>query len=179
MDQTIAYRFGPDDYIALIRARRSSGPLGRLGRPGRAALFGLLVAALAMAANYDSLVSDPWPWLAMGGIVLVIMMLVAPLGEYLGERLMAYWLFPRSSVANKDVTLEFGDHDVRSRVGGNEGRVSWRSIVRVIETKDGLFLALSRAELIAVPKRALPSADAFAGLARQVRAKVAAAIAGQ
>jgi hypothetical protein len=115
----------------------------------------------------------------MGGIVLVIMMLVAPAGEYLGERLMAYWLYPRYSVANKDVMLEFGDQDVRSRVGGNEGRVPWRSIVRVIETQDGLFLALSRAELIAVPKRALPSSDAFAGLARQLRAKVDASMAGQ
>ena len=97
----------------------------------------------------------------------------------LGERLMARWLFPRYSIANKDVTLEFGDQDVRSRVGGNEGRISWRAFVRVIETKDGLFLALSRAELLAVPKRALPTADAFAGLARQVRAKLDVSIAGR
>jgi YcxB-like protein len=175
MDHTIVYRFGRDDYIALLRASRSSGPLGR---PGRAALFGLLVAVLAMAANYDSLLRDPWPWLAMGGIVLVIMVLVAPVGEYLGERLMASWMFPRYSVADKDVTLRFGEQDLRSRVGGNEGRVSWRSIVRVLETEDGLFLALSGAELIAVPKRALPSAAAFADLARQVRAKVDASTAG-
>jgi hypothetical protein len=48
----------------------------------------------------------------------------------------------------------------------------------VIETRDGLFLALSRAELIQVPRRALPSAAAFADLAGRVRAKVAASIAG-
>jgi hypothetical protein len=48
--------------------------------------------------------------------------------------------------------------------------------VRVIETEDGLFLALSRAELIAIPKRALSSADAFADLAREVREKVRASV---
>jgi hypothetical protein len=78
-----------------------------------------------------------------------------------------------------DVTLELDDQDVRSKVGENEGRISWRSIARVIETKDGLFLALSRAELLAVPKRALPSADAFADLARHVRAKIEASRAVQ
>jgi hypothetical protein len=174
MEQTIAYRFGPEDYVAVLRASRSVGPFGRLGRWGRAMLFGLLIAGLAIAFGRDSASNAPGAVLVAGAVVFAVVTLVAPIGEYLGERLMVRWWFPRYSVANKDVTLEFGDQDLRSKVGGNEGRISWRSIVRVIETRDGLFLALSRAELLAVPERALPSAEAFAGLARQVRAKVGA-----
>jgi len=41
MDHAIAYRYGRKDYIAMLRASRSVGPLGRLGRWGRAVLLGL------------------------------------------------------------------------------------------------------------------------------------------
>jgi YcxB-like protein len=179
MEQTIAYRFGPDDYIAMLRASRSIGPLGRFGRWGRAALFGVLIGGLVIVFSYDTLLAAPGLVLPAAAIVAALVTAVAPIGEFLAERLMARWLFPRYSVANKDVTLELGEQDIRSRSEGSEGRISWRSIIRVIETKDGLFLALSRAELIQVPRRALPSAAAFADLAGQVRAKVAASIAGQ
>jgi hypothetical protein len=175
MEQTIAYRFGPDDYIALLRASRSIGPLGRWGR---AALFGVLIGGLVIVFSYDTLLAAPALVLVAATVVFALVTAVAPIGEYLAERLMARWLFPRYSYANKDVTLELGEQDIRLRIEGSEGRISWRSIQRVIETKDGLFLALSRAELIQVPRRALPSAAAFADLAGQVRTKVAASIAG-
>ena len=178
MDQTIAYRFGPDDYIALLRAGRSIGPLGRLGRWGRAGLFGVLIGGLVIVFSYDTLLAAPRLVLVAATIVFAVVTPVAPIGEYLAERLMARWLFPRYSFANKDVMLELGEQDIHSRIEGSEGRISWRSITRVIETRDGLFLALSRAELIQVPRRALPSAAAFADLAGRVRAKVAASITG-
>jgi hypothetical protein len=59
-----------------------------------------------------------------------------------------------------------------------EGRISWPSIVRILQTTDYLFLALSRAEMLVVPKRATPSADAFTDLARYVRGKVDTSVAG-
>jgi hypothetical protein len=62
------------------------------------------------------------------------------------------------------------DHTITYRYG----RVSWGSIGRVIETDAGLLLALSRAELIVIPRRALPSTGAFADLAREVREKLRA-----
>jgi hypothetical protein len=178
MEQTIAYRFGPNDYIALLRASRSIGPLGRLGRWGRAAVFGVLIGGMVIVFSYDTLLAAPGLVLVAATMVFALVTAVAPLGEYLAERLMARWLFPRYSFANKELTLELGEQDIRSRMEGSEGRISWRSIIRVIETKDGLFLALSRAELIQLPRRALPSAAAFAELAGEVRSKVAASIAG-
>jgi len=174
MDHTIAYRYGRNDYIAMLRASRSIGPLGRLGRWGRAVLLGLLAAALVIIYSYDSLWGVPWLVLGICAIVFALAMLVAPVGEYLGELLLARWTFPRYSIAGKDVTLALDDHDIRTQAGGNEGRVAWGSIGRVIETDAGLYLALSRAELIAIPRRAVPSADAFADLAREVREKVRA-----
>jgi hypothetical protein len=174
MNHTIAYRYVRDDYIAMLRASRSIGPLGRLGRWGRAMLLGMLAVALVIVYSYDSLWGVPWLVLGVCAVVLVMAILVAPVGEYLGELVLARWMFPRYSIAGKDVTLELDEQDIRSKAGGNAGRVSWRSIARVIETEDGLYLALSRAELIAIPRRALPSADAFADLARQIREKVRA-----
>jgi hypothetical protein len=174
MDHTIAYRYGRKDYIAMLRASRSIGPLGRLGRWGRAVLLGLLAAVLVIVYSYDALWGVPWLVLGVAAIVFALAVLVAPLGEYLGELLLARWMFPRYSIADQDVTLELDDHDIRTKAGGNEGRVSWGSVRRVIETDAGLFLALSRAELIVIPRRALPSADAFADLARAVREKVRA-----
>jgi hypothetical protein len=57
MEQTIAHRFGPDDDIALLRASRSIGPLGRRGR-------GALIGGLAVAFSYDSLSADAFAGLA-------------------------------------------------------------------------------------------------------------------
>jgi hypothetical protein len=186
MDQTISYRFGRDDYSALVRARRSIGPLGRLGTRGRGLRLGLLLGLLGagqwVVSRFDLLWVDPWHVLIVGTILfvfmLLLMILVAPVGERLGDWAAARWQFPQSSIANKDVTLEFGEEGIRSKVGGVEGRFSWPSFARVIETRDGLFLALSRTELLAVPRRALPSAEAFAGLVRQVRARLDASTAG-
>lgn len=174
MDHTIAYRYGRNDYIAMLRASRSVGPLGRLGRWGRGVLLGVFAAALVIVYGYDALWGVPWLVLGVSAVVFVLAALVAPAGEYLGELLLARWMFPRYSISDKDVTLALDDHDIRTKAGGNEGRVSWRSIGGVIETDAGLFLALSRAELIAIPRRALPSADAFAELAREVREKLRA-----
>jgi hypothetical protein len=61
MERTIAYRFGPNDYIALLRASRSIGPLGRWGR---AALFGGLIGGRVIVFSHDTLLAAP-------GLVLV------------------------------------------------------------------------------------------------------------
>jgi hypothetical protein len=172
MDHTVTYRFGPADCVALIRARRSIGRFGRLGPWGRAGLLGLSVVGLVIVFSYDAVLGAPWLMLAVCAALFVLMVLAARLGEDLGERLMARWWFPRYSVANKDVTLRFDHEGTHTTVGGMAGRVSWRAIARVFETKDFLLLAVSRAEMLVVPRRALASADAFADLVRYARAKV-------
>jgi YcxB-like protein len=172
MDHTVTYRFGSDDYIALIRAHRSLGALGRFGRWGRYVCFGLFSVALINLFNYESWSYQPIVALILSGIMFLIVVLVAPVGEFLGEWGLAWWMFPRQSIANKDCTLAFDDDGIRSKYGDIEGRIPWRSITRILETKDRFFLSISRAEMIPVPKRALGSPDAVAELGHYIRSKI-------
>ena len=178
MDHTVTYRYGRDDYIALLRAQRSRSLLGRLGRWGRYACFALFFVVLI---NLLDILSRSFDWsvdLITSGVVFLVMLLAAPLGEFLGEHALSRWIFPRYSMANKDITLTFGEDGIHSKYGGMEGRIPWQSVVHILETKDYLFLSISRAEMILVPRRALPSPDAAAELAHYIRSKVDVAAIG-
>jgi len=171
MDHTVTYRYGRNDYIALIRAQRSLSLLGRLGRWGRYACFGLFFVVLINLLGVLSWSFDLQVDLITSGIVFLIMVLTPPLGEFLGDRALARWIFPRYSAANKDVTLTFGDDGIRSKYGDLEGRIPWPSVVHILATKDYPFLSISRAEVIVVPRLALPSPHAAAELAHYIRSK--------
>jgi hypothetical protein len=179
MGHTITYRYGRDDYIAALRAQRSMSPLARFGRWGRYACFALLFVVLIDLINHEMFWNNPFVAFVVSGILFVIAMIVAPIGEFLAEQALARWILPRHSIANKDVTLEFGDDGVRSRYGGMQGSIPWPSINRVLDAEDHLFLSISRAEMMMVPKRALPSADAVAELQHYIRSKIGAAAANE
>jgi hypothetical protein len=178
MDHTVTYRFGRADYIALLRAQRSLSALNRFGRWGRYAGFGLFFVVLINLDNILSWSFDPAVDLTMSVIVFVLIVLVAPLGEFLADRLLSLWIFPRFSVANKDVTLTFADDGIRTQHGGMEGKIPWSSVKRLLQTKDHLFLSVSRAENVVVPRRALPSDDAAAELGNYIRSRLNAVKAG-
>jgi hypothetical protein len=174
MDHTVTYRFGRRDYIAALKANRALSMLGRFGRWGRYACFALFFVVLINLINIGSWSFDVVT-LIVSAIMFVVMLIVAPLGEATADQLLSRLRFPQLSVANKECTLVFGEEGIRSNYGGIEGRVPWRAIVRILETNDYLLLVISRAEVILVPQRALPSADAAAELAHYIRAKVEAA----
>ena len=178
MGHTVTYRYGRDDYIALLRAQRALGPLGRFGRWGRYACFALFLVVIVDLINYEGTWSQPLVvTLVVSGLLFVIAMLVAPIGEFLADQFLGRWMFPRHSVANKDVTLEFADDGVHSRYSVMQGLIPWPSINRIFDTEDHIFLSISRAEMMVVPKRALPSADAAAELQHYIRSKIGAAAA--
>jgi hypothetical protein len=174
MDHTVTYRFGRSDYIALLRMQRTRGLFGPLGRWDRYALFALLLVVLFNLLDVSSGSFDPPVALMTSGLAFAALFLAAPLGEFLGERALARWIFPRFSQANKDLTLTFGDDGIRSKYAGMEGTVPWKSVLGVLETDNCLYLPISRAEMIVVPGRALPSANAAMELAHYIRSKVAA-----
>jgi hypothetical protein len=178
VDHTVSYRFGRDDYIALLRAHRSLSLLGRFGRWGRYACFGVFFVVLINLFNYELWPDEPTVALILSAIIFAIAVLVAPIGEFIAERGLALWIFPRQSMANKDCTLAFDNDGIRSKYGDIEGRVPWRAITRFLETKDHFFLPISRMEMVLVPKRALPSADAVAELGHYMQSKIAAATSG-
>jgi YcxB-like protein len=172
MDYTFTYRLGRDDYVALLRANRA---MCRLGRWGRAALIALLCVAFIWTFSSDSLLDHPWRNLLIYGIAFAILMLIVPRFERVGDLLMARVLVSRYRVANKELTLELGDDGIHSTFDGIEGRIPWSAIVRLFTTNDHLFLGISRAEMLVIPRRATASAEAFAELTRYVHAKVPAA----
>jgi len=178
MDHSVTYCFGRADYIALLRAQRSLGVFHRFGRWGRYACFGFFCVALVNLTNILSWSFDPVVDLTLSFIVFVIILLAAPLGEFLADRVLSLWVFPRFSVANKDLTLTFADDGIRSQYGGMEGKIPWGSVKRVLETKDYLFLSISRAEKVVVPRRAVASPAAAAELAQYIRSKAGAAAGG-
>jgi hypothetical protein len=174
MDHTVTYRFGRADYIALLRAHRTQGFVGRhFGRWGRYVCFGLFFVAVVFLINMPN-----WSFdfdevdLIVYSVTFVIIVLMAPVGEFLAWRVLSLFIFPRYSVANKDLTVTFADDGIRSQHSGMEGKIPWSTVTRVLETKDYLFLPISRAEMIVVPRRALPSDDAAAELAHYIRSKV-------
>jgi hypothetical protein len=177
MDYTVSYRFGRDDYLALLRAYRLRGPFGRLGRFGRYACFALVVVVLT-----NLLVLEPWndPVVALitSALLMVVMFAVAPLGEFLGERVLLQMRFSKLSVANKDCTLVFSDDGIRTKYGDIEGRMPWRSITHMVTNKAYIYLPISRAEAVLVPTRALPSPGAVANLEHYIRSRLGAAAAG-
>jgi len=178
MDHTVTYRFGRDDYIALLRAHRLTSPLGGFGRWGRYGCFGVFSVVLINLFYYESWWGDPVGAVFGSTVIFVVIVVVAPVGEFIGEQILALWIYPRRSVANKDCTLELDDGGIQSKYGDIEGRLPWRTIARILETKDYFFLFISRAETILVPKRALPSPDAVTELRHYIRCKVDAAATG-
>lgn len=177
MDHTVTYRVGRADYIAMLRARRPLGALGRWGRPVGYGLFFVVLINLINVLS-GSLEPDLEVVLATSVFAFVFIGLCALGGDWLKERVLSRRIFPRYSVANKDLTITFADDGIRSQHSGMEAKFPWSAVTSILETKDYLFLPISRAETIVVPKRALPSPDAAAKLAHYIRSKVATDPAG-
>jgi hypothetical protein len=178
MDHTVTYRYGWHDYFALQLAHFWLSPLGRLGR-WRKYLFAAAMVVFYNLANLLLWSFDLVTDLIVSAIIFPTVLLGAAIGEFLSKMFFALWtkfLFPRLSVANKDCTLTFGEEGIVSKYGDIEGRLPWRSITNILETKDFLFLSISRMEMILVPRRALPSDDAAAALGTYIRSRVAAAV---
>jgi hypothetical protein len=178
MDHTVTYHFGRRDYIALLQGNRALGLLGRFGRWGRYASFALFVVVLLNLLNIFSWSFDMVTFLIVSAVMFVIVLVAAPIGEFIADRLLSLWVFPRLSVAEKDCTLVFGEDGIRSKYGDIEGRVPWRSIVRIMDAKEYIYLTISRAEMILVPKRALPSPDAAEALVHYIKSMVDFAASG-
>jgi hypothetical protein len=175
MDQTVTCRFGLDDYVALVRTARLLGPLGRrLGRWGRNAVF-TAVASTAAIIFYIALEGVSMPFVlifvaALYGLIFAASLLI----DAVLERPWLRRVYRRFSVADKDVTLHFGDDRIRISFAGFESTIQWPSIKHLIETKTHVFLFLGRVEGIVVPLRAVGSSEKLGALAGAIRARLAA-----
>jgi hypothetical protein len=175
MDQSVTYRFGFDDYVALVRASRSLGPLGRLGRFGRIALFTVAVGTLAIAVSTfrDAAISNV---VIYAILVYGLLFAAVALSDIVGEPLLLRYRYRRFAIADKEVTLRFGDDGVRAAFAGVESSIQWPSFKYFVATKDHIFLLLSRAEGLVVPLRAVADAAALGALASSIRSKIGSKI---
>jgi hypothetical protein len=178
MDHTVTFRVGRADYIAMLRAGRSLGVFGRFGNWVRGVVYGLFFVALINLIYILSESFDPVTDFLSSVIAFVIIVLAAPVGRWLGDHILSRRIFPRFAVANKDLTITFADDGIRTQHSGIEGKFPWSTVTRILETKNYLFLLISRAETIMVARRALSSPDAAAELATYIRSKVVTTPAG-
>jgi hypothetical protein len=176
MDQSITYRFELNDYAALVRAGRTLGLLGWLGRWGRIALFTLVFGTLVLIAAVTTTFWDAPMSTVLGFAAFIYALLFATvaLADVVGEPLLFRHRYRRFAIADKQVALRLNDNGVRATFAGVESSIPWPSFTRLIEASEHLFLFLSRAEAIVIPVRAVGNSEKLAELARSIRAKLGA-----
>jgi hypothetical protein len=177
MDQSVTYRFGLEDYAALVRAARTLGPLGPLGRWGRIALFTVVFGTLVLIAAVLTTFRDASmsTLLGLAAFIYGLLFVSTAVGDLVGDPLLFRYRYRRLASAGKDMTLQFSDDRLLVRCVGVESTIPWPSFKWVIETKDHLFLFLSRAEGLVVPMRAVGSPQALGALASAIRNRVGGA----
>ena len=173
MAYTLTFDYGYDDFAALIKAKRSLGLMGALGP----ATPYIVVSALYLLFMVASLAYDGMPFAEMlrapavfyilVGIPLVIA-LVAII-NFLFARLAFRPVFKRFALADKEVTISLDETGVTWTGGGLSGACPWANVKWIVETKDRLFLFISKVEAVVLPRRAVSSDREFQALAAYAR----------
>jgi hypothetical protein len=170
---SLTYIYGYDDFAALIRAKRSIGPMGKLGP---------ITPYLAVSALYLVLIVSSLAWdnispaemlkaqtllLILAGIP-VVMVLVAVI-NLVFMRLVYRLIFQRFALADKEITVILDESGIKWSGDGFAGQCIWSKVKRVVENDERLFLFISKVEGLVLPRRAAASDRAFRELAAYVR----------
>ncbi|WP_416408390.1 YcxB family protein [Agrobacterium rosae] len=86
--------------------------------------------------------------------------------------LIAVLVFKTRAAANKEIVVTLSDHGVRARSADINSEISWKGIVKAIETQTHLFLALSKREALILPRRGFASDADYAEGVALVRANL-------
>lgn len=169
---TVTYRYAYRDYLEALRARRGEHAwLGRIGR--YLVLMAALVAPTIVGAALEggdmahSLSTESLPSLAAAAAAVTAASIVF---EVLLVLAVPWLSYRQLAVRGRPLRIELGEA-VGWSLDGACGRVDWPSVVRVVETRHGLFLFVSGSEAFLLPRRALGSDAAFAQLAAFVRSR--------
>jgi hypothetical protein len=169
---SLTYTYGYDDFVALVRAKRTLGPMGR---------FGWVSPYVVVSALYVVLVAAGFAWdgvpvsrllegqnllMLLAGMLVVIAIVAAI------DFVFLYWLyrlvFRRYALANREITITLEDDRIKWSSGAFAGECAWSGIKRMVETKDRLFLFISKVEAIVLPRRAVASDAEFRSIAAYV-----------
>lgn len=173
MSYTLAYTYSYEDFVALVRAKRSLGPIGRLGPAAPYLVVGALYAMtfiLMRVWSGDSLADlleiDTLAALLIGVPVVIVLVWLVNVA-FLG--LVYRPVFKRFAIANKEIAVTLDDAGAKWTAGGLIGQCSWSSVERSVETDDYVFLFFSKVEGLPLPRRAMKSEREFRALAKYVR----------
>lgn len=173
MAYSLTHAYGYDDFAALIRAKRSIGLMGKLGPATPYVVVSALYLVLIVSSlAWDGLapaemIQGQMPLMILAGIPLVIVLVAAI--DFIFMRLIYRLVFQRFALADKEITVTLNDSGIKWSGGGLAGECGWFNVKRVVETKECLFLFISKVEGLVMPRRAVASERAFQELATYVR----------
>ena len=157
---SITYRFTRADCWNLAHA------IYRPTFAGRVRMLAIVIVATAIgvafgfggwptARQWSLLTETPWPLAIMAGLLLL-----SQFAHYINVAVL--WLRFRSlAIADKTVTLTFGDDAVEADVEGMRSTVPWGSFVGRILTADAAYLKIGRWEALTVPRRAFADDESW------------------
>ena len=169
----VTYTNGFDDYAALIRAKRSIGPLGTFGPVTPYLVVSALYLALVLlgllwdGASLGELLNRETVTIVLAGIPIVVLFVAAI--DFLFMRVVYRWVFRRFALANAKIMVRLDEDGIHWSGNDFAGRCAWSKVSQVVETKDRLFLFISKIEAVILPARALASDAAFQDLAAYAR----------
>lgn len=170
---TLSYTYGYDDFAALVVAKRSLGLMGVLGRATPYVLVSLLylvfmIGSLAFdGVPLTEMLSAPTIFYILVGVLLVVLC-VAIINAFFA-RLALRPVFRRYALANKEIAITLEESGLKWTGGGFTGGCPWDNVKWVVETKERLFLFISKVEALVLPRRAVSSEQDFEAVAAFVR----------
>ena len=172
---SITFRYARADFVALTLAL--SRPTWRNRLVSVAIFFALMLGVMAVTAGslemfgrlLSELVTGGWPlWF----YVIVVAGVPFLLFGYLLSIPIAMQVYPKNAVADQEITIALDGSGISSEAPGLAAQIGWAAVEKVIETKDHLFLAISRREAVALPRRAVDGDAAFDAIRAYVCAHI-------
>jgi hypothetical protein len=175
----ISYIVQRDDFVALTRAMNHMTLRTHLFRI--ALLVGAMTAAWFASTRehsgdaFNEIVTgrapfEVYPFIAVMLVVLLFALFSRPwLLAWTARR-----VYPRNAFADKQIVFEITDVAIVGGLPLISSTIAWAAVVRLIETPERLFVAISRREALIIPRRAFASDADFVDFLAFARGRLAA-----
>lgn len=155
---TLSYRYLRSDFVAMSLALSRPSLAKRLLVVGGYYAF-LVAIAYALIWWHGPKGLTPlnlvpelplWAWIF---VIVASALLLAP--HWLLTSPMAAMIFSSNAVANQQLEFTLNERGISTRVIDLEitSQIGWAAVQRLIETRHGLFLTISRREALVLPRR--------------------------
>jgi predicted tellurium resistance membrane protein TerC len=169
------YELGIDDLVAFARYHHAHSPW--LRQRQRVLRYGISLAMLGVIAAVAFLLEAPPGLWAVGVAITVAYALLFPARYDLGLRQNV--LRMQGEGKNQDVLgphrVELGGEAISEITPLREVRTRWPAVERVVETGDHVFVYVTGATALVIPRRAFADREAVVEFVERARAKIGAA----